>query len=30
VRMAWRAALDHDPAETWLRAQIAEVLARRP
>ena len=30
VHMAWRAALDHDPAETWLRAQIAEVLARRP
>lgn len=29
VRMAWRAALDHDPAEMWLRAQIAEVLARR-
>jgi len=26
VRMAWRAALDHDPAETWLRAQIAAVL----
>ena len=30
VHMAWRAALDHDPAETWLRAQIAEMLARRP
>jgi len=29
VRMVWRAALDHDPAEMWLRAQIAEVLARR-
>jgi LysR family transcriptional activator of mexEF-oprN operon len=28
VRMAWRAALDHDPAEMWLRAQIAEALAR--
>jgi LysR family transcriptional activator of mexEF-oprN operon len=29
VRMAWRAALDHDPAEAWLRAQIAEALGRR-
>jgi LysR family transcriptional regulator, mexEF-oprN operon transcriptional activator len=29
VRMAWRAALDQDPAEMWLRAQIAEVLTRR-
>jgi LysR family transcriptional regulator, mexEF-oprN operon transcriptional activator len=29
VRMAWRAALDHDPAEMWLRAQIVETLAAR-
>jgi len=29
VRMAWRAALDHDPAEMWLRAQIAEALGPR-
>jgi LysR family transcriptional activator of mexEF-oprN operon len=29
VRMACRAALDHDPAEMWLCAQIAEVLGRR-
>jgi LysR family transcriptional activator of mexEF-oprN operon len=29
VRMAWRAALDQDPAETWLRARIAEALAPR-
>jgi LysR family transcriptional activator of mexEF-oprN operon len=29
VRMAWRVALDHDPGEMWLRAQIAEVLGRR-
>lgn len=28
VRMAWRAALDHDPAEMWLRSRIAEVLGR--
>jgi len=27
VRMAWRAVLDHDPAEAWLRAQIVETLA---
>ncbi len=29
VRMAWRAALDHDPAEMWLRVQIVEALGRR-
>ena len=29
VRMAWRAALDQDPAEMWLRARIAEALAPR-
>jgi LysR family transcriptional regulator, mexEF-oprN operon transcriptional activator len=28
VRMAWRAVLDHDPAEAWLRTQIIEALAR--
>jgi LysR family transcriptional regulator, mexEF-oprN operon transcriptional activator len=28
ARMAWRAALDNDPAERWLRAQIAEALGR--
>lgn len=28
VRMAWRAVLDHDPAEAWLRGQIVETLAR--
>jgi LysR family transcriptional activator of mexEF-oprN operon len=28
VRMAWRAVLDHDPAEAWLRMQIIEALAR--
>ena len=28
VRMAWRAALDQDPAEMWLRGQISAVLAR--
>jgi LysR family transcriptional activator of mexEF-oprN operon len=28
VRMAWRAALDHDPAERWLRARIAKALGR--
>jgi LysR family transcriptional regulator, mexEF-oprN operon transcriptional activator len=27
VRMAWRAVLDHDPAEAWLRTQIIEALA---
>jgi hypothetical protein len=27
--MAWRAALDQDPAEMWLRARIAEALAPR-
>ena len=29
MRMAWRTALDHDPAEEWLRAQVVAVLARR-
>ncbi|MBL6078085.1 LysR family transcriptional regulator [Belnapia sp. T18] len=29
LRMAWRTALDHDPAEEWLRAQVVAVLARR-
>jgi LysR family transcriptional activator of mexEF-oprN operon len=29
VRMIWRAALDHDPAEMWLRAQVVEVLTQR-
>ena len=28
VRMAWRAALDQDPAEIWLRGQIGAVLGR--
>ena len=28
IRMAWRATVDHDPAEEWLRARIVEVLAR--
>ena len=28
VRMAWRAALDQDPAEIWLRGQISAVLGR--
>lgn len=28
VRMAWRATVDHDPAEEWLRARIVEALAR--
>ena len=28
VRMAWRATVDHDPAEAWLRARIVEALAR--
>jgi LysR family transcriptional activator of mexEF-oprN operon len=28
VRMAWRAALDQDPAEIWLRGQIIAVLGR--
>jgi hypothetical protein len=27
VRMAWRATVDHDPAEEWLRARIVEALA---
>jgi len=27
VRMAWRAALDQDPGEIWLRGQIAAVLS---
>ena len=29
MRMAWRTALDDDPAESWLRAQVVAVLARR-
>lgn len=29
MRMAWRTALDHDPAEEWLRAQVVAVLAGR-
>ncbi|MBL6459252.1 LysR family transcriptional regulator [Belnapia sp. T6] len=29
MRMAWRSALDHDPAEEWLRAQVVAQLARR-
>jgi LysR family transcriptional regulator, mexEF-oprN operon transcriptional activator len=28
VGMAWRGVLDHDPGERWLRARIAEALAR--
>jgi len=28
VRMAWRAVLDHDPGEAWLREQIVETFAR--
>lgn len=28
IRMAWRATLDHDPAETWLRGRIAAALTR--
>ena len=28
VRMAWPATLDNDPGEEWLRARIAEALAR--
>ena len=28
IRMAWRATVDHDPAEEWLRARIVEALAR--
>ncbi len=28
IRMAWRATVDHDPGEEWLRARIAEALAR--
>ena len=30
IRMAWPATVDHDPAEMWLRARIAEALAGRP
>ena len=30
IRMAWPATVDHDPAEAWLRARIAEALAGRP
>ena len=29
IRMAWPATVDHDPAEAWLRARIAEALAPR-
>jgi LysR family transcriptional activator of mexEF-oprN operon len=29
MHMAWRAALDRDPGEIWLRMQIAEALARQ-
>lgn len=28
IRMAWRATVDHDPAEEWLRARIVETLKR--
>jgi LysR family transcriptional activator of mexEF-oprN operon len=28
IRMAWRATVDHDPGEEWLRARIVEALAR--
>ncbi len=30
VQMAWRATLDHDPAEAWLRGQIVATLGPRP
>ncbi|MCK8783231.1 LysR substrate-binding domain-containing protein [Roseomonas sp. NAR14] len=29
IHMAWRSALEHDPAEAWLRRQIVEVMAGR-
>jgi LysR family transcriptional activator of mexEF-oprN operon len=29
IRMAWRTALDHDPGEVWLRAQLIQWLTRR-
>jgi LysR family transcriptional regulator, mexEF-oprN operon transcriptional activator len=28
IRMAWRATVDQDPAEEWLRARLIEALAR--
>lgn len=28
IRMAWRATVDHDPGEAWLRERIVEALAR--